>query len=129
MPKSLKLYIAGVVALSAIALVAATLVIPVDPNIAIPLNGSLNAGPGLETFLGVAFWTLLALVGSALPVQLPRGTQHAVAIAPIMGSIFLGGPTAGAWVAAIGTTEVRELRGRIPWYGSLANHAGLVIPP
>src|SRR6478609_2406724 len=128
MPKSLKLYIAGVVALSAFALVAATLVIPVDSNIAIPLNGSLNAGPGLETFLGVAFWTLLALVGSALPVQLPRGTQHAVAIAPIMGSIFLGGPTAGAWVAAIGTTEVRELRGRIPWYGSLANHAGLVIP-
>ena len=45
-----------------------------------------------------------------------------------MGSLFLGGPFAAAWVAAIGTTEVRELRGRIPWYGSLANHAGLVIP-
>jgi len=45
-----------------------------------------------------------------------------------MASLFLGGPAVGAWVAAIGTTEVRELRGRIPWYGSLANHAGLVIP-
>ena len=31
-------------------------------------------------------------------------------------------------MAAIGTTEVRELRGRIPWYATLANHAGLVIP-
>ena len=54
MPKSLKLYVAGVVALSAVALVAATLVIPVDPDIAIPLNGSLSASPGFETFLGVA---------------------------------------------------------------------------
>ncbi len=34
MPKSLKLYIAGVVVLSAVALVAATLVFPVDPAIA-----------------------------------------------------------------------------------------------
>jgi len=45
-----------------------------------------------------------------------------------MGSLFLGGPTVAGWVAAIGTTEVREIRGRIPWYGTLANHAGLVIP-
>ena len=49
MPKSLKLYVAGVVALSAVALVAATLVIPVDSDIAIPLNGSLSASPGFET--------------------------------------------------------------------------------
>jgi putative nucleotidyltransferase with HDIG domain len=28
----------------------------------------------------------------------------------------------------LGTTERRELRGEIPWYGSLANHAGIVIP-
>jgi putative nucleotidyltransferase with HDIG domain len=45
-----------------------------------------------------------------------------------MAAMFLGGPAVGGWVAAIGTTEVRELRGRIPWYGTLANHAGLVIP-
>ena len=35
---------------------------------------------------------------------------------------------AGIWVAMIGTTELRELRGRIPWYGTLANHAGLMLP-
>ena len=45
-----------------------------------------------------------------------------------MGSMFLGGPLVAGWVALIGTTELRELRGRIPWYGTLVNHAGLVIP-
>ena len=40
----------------------------------------------------------------------------------------LGGPAVAGWVAAIGTTEMRELRGRIPWYGSLANHAGAILP-
>ncbi len=31
-------------------------------------------------------------------------------------------------MAAIGTTEVRELRGRVPWYGTLVNHAGASLP-
>ncbi len=128
MPKSLKLYIAGVVALGAVALVATTLVFLPYPEIALGYDPTAGQPSDASVFLGIVFWTILALVGSALPVQLPRGSQHAVAIAPIMAALFLGGPTVGAWVAAIGTTEVRELRGRIPWYGTLANHAGLVIP-
>jgi putative nucleotidyltransferase with HDIG domain len=40
----------------------------------------------------------------------------------------LGGPAVAGWVAAIGTTELRELRGRIPWYGTVTNHAGIVLP-
>ena len=40
----------------------------------------------------------------------------------------LGGPVAAGWVALIGTTEVREIRGRVPWYGTAANHAGVVLP-
>jgi putative nucleotidyltransferase with HDIG domain len=59
---------------------------------------------------------------------MPRGTLVSVAIAPIMAAMALGGPVAAGWVAALGTTEMRELRGRIPWYGSLANHAGIVLP-
>ena len=43
-------------------------------------------------------------------------------------SLFLGGPAVAGWVAAIGTTELREIRGKIPWYGTLANHAALVVP-
>ena len=130
MPKSLKLYLAGVVAVGALALIAATLVfVPPKPAIAIRLTSSPPSFPTeLELLLGVAFWTILTLVGSAFPVRLPRGTHQAVAVAPIMASMFLGGPAVGGWVAAIGTTEMRELRGRIPWYGTLANHAGLVIP-
>ena len=88
-----------------------------------PTSGAIRAET--QVLLGIAFWTFLALLGSAFPVQLPRGTQQAVAIAPILGSVFLGGPAVGGWVAAIGTTEVRELRGQVPWYGTLANHAGL----
>ena len=130
MPKSLKLYIAGVVAVGAIALTAATLwFFRPDSAIAVRLTSMPPSPPtDVEVLLGVAFWTILALVGSAFPVRLPRGTHQAVAVAPIMASMFLGGPAVGAWVAAVGTTEMRELRGRIPWYGSLANHAGLVIP-
>jgi putative nucleotidyltransferase with HDIG domain len=129
MPRLLKLYIASVVAVGAVALAAATLVFHPQPEIAIRVASGPSPGPtDLEVLLGVAFWTVLTLVGSAFPVQLPRGTHQAVAIAPIMASIFLGGPAVGGWVAAIGTTEMRELRGRIPWYGTLANHAGLVVP-
>ena len=129
MPKSLKLYLAGVVAVGALALIAATLVFPPDPGIAARISSTPPSLPtDLELLLGVAFWTIITLIGSAFPVRLPRGTHQAVAVAPIMASMFLGGPAVGAWVAAVGTTEMRELRGRIPWYGSLANHAGLVIP-
>jgi putative nucleotidyltransferase with HDIG domain len=45
-----------------------------------------------------------------------------------MAATILGGPTAGAWVGLLGPTEIREIRGRIPWYGTLANHGGAVIP-
>lgn len=124
MSKSLKLYIAGVVAAGAFALVATTFLFEVDPRI-----GVADSLPEeLSTLLGILFWVALALVTSALPVRMPRGTLVAVSVAPILASIALGGPAVGAWVAAIGTTEVRELRGRIPWYGTLANHAGLVLP-
>ncbi|HJP89217.1 MAG TPA: HD-GYP domain-containing protein [Candidatus Limnocylindrales bacterium] len=77
---------------------------------------------------GLLFWTALALLTSALPVRMPRGILIAVSIAPIVAATNLGGPAAGGWVALIGTTELREIRGKIPWYGTLANHAGIVLP-
>ncbi len=128
MPKSLKLYIAGVATASAIALAVATLLFTRVEAIALVPLGQTAAPNIAQILLGVAFWTFLTLVSSALPVQMPRGTQQAVSIAPILGAIFLGGPAVGGWVAAIGTTELREVRGRIPWYGTLANHAGVVLP-
>ena len=124
MTRSLKLYIAGVVASSAFALIATTLLFPIDPALG---AGFLVLGPAAP-IAGLAFWTILTLLASAMPVRMPRGTLVGVAIAPQLAASFLGGPTAAAWVSLIGATEVRELRGRIPWYGTLANHAGITLP-
>ncbi len=126
MPQSLKAYVTGVVTVSAVALLVATLVFPANPNIAL---GSSGPTPTIfEIWLGVAFWIALTLIASALPVKLPMGTHQAVAMAPLIAAMSLGGPAVAGWVAAIGSTEMRELRGRIPWYGSLVNHAGATLP-
>jgi hypothetical protein len=82
----------------------------------------------LGVFAGLTFWVVITVFASALPVRMPRGTIVSVSIAPIVAAMALGGPVAAGWVAALGTTEMRELRGRIPWYGTLFNHAGLVLP-
>jgi HD-GYP domain-containing protein (c-di-GMP phosphodiesterase class II) len=82
----------------------------------------------LATLAGAGFWTVITLFAGALPVRMPRGTLVSVAIAPIVASMYLGGPVAAGWVALIGTTELREITGRIPWYGTAANHAGVVLP-
>lgn len=59
-----------------------------------------------------------------------------------MATMVLGGPLAGIIVAAIGTTDGREIRGlfrlaradagntagdEVPWYGTLFNHAAVVV--
>ena len=124
MTKALRVYVTGVVVAGAVALVVATLVF--DPKLAIALD--LGIADGLGIPLGILFWTALTVGASALPVRLPFGSQQAVGSAPILAATFLGGPAVGGWVAALGTTEVRELRGAIPWYGTLANHAGIVLP-
>src|SRR6476659_529075 len=136
MPRNLKLYISGVVTLSALALLVATRLFPAEARIALTFTvanipGVAENAPDptqLQIFAGIAFWTVLTLLASAFPVRLARGTHRAVAMAPIIAAISLGGPAVGGWVAAIGTTEMRELRGRIPWYGSLTNHAGAILP-
>jgi putative nucleotidyltransferase with HDIG domain len=69
----------------------------------------------------------LALAASAMPVQLPRGSVVSVGAAPVIGAAILGGPLAGAAVGILGTVDLREIRGRIPWYGTLFNHAELAI--
>jgi putative nucleotidyltransferase with HDIG domain len=103
-------------------------VFPADERIALDLGLSGPSADEIQILLGVAFWTILTLITSALPVRLPLGSHHAVSMAPVIAAMTLGGPAVGGWVAGIGTTEMRELRGRIPWYGTLANHAGVVLP-
>ena len=83
--------------------------------------------PAIGGLPGVAFWTAATLIAGALPVVLPRGTVVSVSAAPLMAAIFLGGPVAAVAVAAVGTTDLREVRGKVPWYGTLFNHSSIVI--
>ena len=124
MPKSLSIYITGLVTIGALALVVTSFVIPVDGTIRL----NVFASETIDILAGIAFWTGLTLLASALPVQMPRGSLINTSIAPIVAAMALGGPTAAGWVALIGTSEYREVSGQVPWYGTLANHAGLVIP-
>jgi len=76
----------------------------------------------------IVFWIVLALVGSSYPVQLPGRSFVDVGFAPVVAAMSLGGPAFAGWVALIGVTQVRELRRQVPWYGVLANHAGMTGP-
>jgi putative nucleotidyltransferase with HDIG domain len=124
MTRTLALFIAGLVALSALALVAASLLYGFDSRIAIPVGSSQAVGIAF----GLLFWIVVTLITSALPVEVPGGVMIALGVAPCLAAMNLGGPAAGGWVALIGSTELRELRREIPWYGSLSNHAGIVLP-
>jgi putative nucleotidyltransferase with HDIG domain len=127
MSKALKLYIAGLVVVSAFALISTSLWFGIDSRIGLQFDGAAGTSQ-LELAAGIGFWILVTVFASALPVRMPGGLLVAVSIAPCIAAMNLGGPAAGAIVALLGTTEVRELRGRIPWFGTLANHAGIVIP-
>ena len=126
MPRSLALSIAGLVAASASALVAASFLYGFDGRIAVTLGAGVSQAVGIA--IGLVFWTLATLVTSAFPVRFPGGAIVAVSTAPVLAAMVLGGPAAAGWVALIGTTELRELRGEIPWFGSLSNHAAIVLP-
>jgi putative nucleotidyltransferase with HDIG domain len=137
MSRSLKLYIAWLVSFSAVALLLTSYlfaqfdvvnghryVLGIRYEFALALTSS----PQINVLLGLAFWIVITLFAGALPVRMPRGTFVSVSIAPVITAMVLGGPVAAGWVALIGTTELREVRGEVPWYGTAANHAGMVLP-
>ena len=103
-------------------LVVATVTVPIGPAIASSaLDGTALAG----TTGGVLLWTLFGLLGSVRTVS--SGGGHFTFHLPFVGAaMILGGPTAGAWVAFLATTDRRELQSQ-PWYGVLANHASIAI--
>ena len=132
MSRSLKLYITGLVGSSAIALILTSFVFSTRTDLILGMRPEISIDPAnpteINVLLGVLFWTLVTFFAGALPVRMPRGTMVSVALAPILAAMTLGGPVAAGWVALIGTTELREVRGRIPWYGTAANHAGALLP-
>lgn len=84
--------------------------------------------PAIQGPYGLAFWVALSLLATASPVRVPRGPFVSVSAAPIVAAGVLGGPSAAAVVSAIGTLEVREFRGGVPWYGLVYNHTSLMLP-
>ncbi len=131
MPRALKLYIIGLVGTSALALGITSLVFVGRPGYILGMTPQISVTTPADergVLAGLAFWIVIALFASALPVRMPRGTLVSVSIAPIVAAMVLGGPVAAGWVAVIGTLEMREIRGRVPWYGSLVNHAAILLP-
>src|SRR4051794_5756929 len=91
--------------------------------------------PAIGDPIGLTFWLIIVLLGSSASVRMPGGTLVDVGIAPLVACAVLGGPTAAVVAATVGTFEVREIRGLIPWvrggvpwYGTAYNHASLLIP-
>ncbi len=120
-------YLTWLVGIALVALVTTSLVIPVNGAIAIEFDQVPGASTP-EILAGILFWTVVAFVASAAPVKLSDGVQVAVSTAPLMAAAVLGGPTAAAWVAVFGSTDLREIKGRVVWYGTLANHAAIALP-
>ena len=134
MPRSLKVYIAGVVDPERNCARSQRLscfprsefpAIAIRSRAGLPVRRLDNS----NILAGIAFWTAAhACRFRSARCDCRAGPNRRVAMAPVLAAITLGGPAVGGWVAALGTTEMREIRGRIPWYGTLANHAGIALP-
>jgi HD-GYP domain-containing protein (c-di-GMP phosphodiesterase class II) len=124
MSRNLKSYLTTLVTSGVILILVTSVVVPVDVQIRL---GVLPVST-VDTALGLVFWTVVTLIASALPVTMGRGTVVNTSIAPLVAVLYLGGPAAAAIVATLGVTEIRELRGRVPWYGTAANHIGVAVP-
>ena len=111
-------------ALAVIALVVITARIPLETSIAVPVS-LFGVDPAV---LGVGLWVLVGLATSARGTADEGRVTIVMGVAPIVAALALGGPTAAIWVALLGSFELRELRGDVPWYGVVANHAMLVVP-
>ncbi len=80
------------------------------------------------TYAGVVFWVLVTVATSAVQVRMPQGSVLDLSIAPLVAAMSLGGPGVAAVVALLGTTQLRELKGAVPWYGVAANRVSLTFP-
>jgi diguanylate cyclase (GGDEF)-like protein len=121
-------YTATTIAAGFGALAVATILLAVSPDLALRASIAVpGLPPGAAGVAGVAAWVAFALAGGLRMLRDPGGHATLTFHLPFIGAaLILGGPVAGAWVAAIGTLDRRELR-EAPWYGLLANHAALVL--
>ena len=103
--------------------IAAALFTRIDPAISL-LPGSPSVfGIGL----GIGFWTIVSLATACISLETPGGSQVSVGVVPLIAAATLGGPLVAVWVALVGTTELRELKGLPPALG-VANHLHIALP-
>jgi diguanylate cyclase (GGDEF)-like protein len=121
--RNLRVYTALEIIFGFGALVLVTLALPLEGAVGLDIP---RLSPQVNEALGVVFWVVLALAGSALFVQRPEGGIVTLDLPFVVAATILGGPVAGGWVAMVGSFELRELR--LPWYGALANHAMATLP-
>lgn len=116
--------VAAYTVVATVMLVWVTISVPVSHEIALPLSvGGID-----PAVLGIGLWVLVSLATSTRGTADEGRAAIVFGVAPVVAVAALGGPTAAAWVALLGSFELREVRGDVPWYGVVANHAMLVIP-
>jgi diguanylate cyclase (GGDEF)-like protein len=134
MPRRLRVSLALLISVGFGALIVVTPLLPVDPRIGIALPDPAHLSP---IAVGLAFWIVLALVGSSFALERPQAFVVTLDLSFIVAATVLGGPVAGGWVAMVGSTELSEIPGTasvhlgrrfarrrsVPWYGVLVNHA------
>lgn len=90
---------------------------------------SLSARGSID-YLRILFWIVLTLLSAAFPVKLPGGVTAHTTTTPIIAAVFdtaLPNPFAVCWIALIGTTEPRDVRREVVWYGTLYNRFAYVL--
>ena len=96
---------------------------------AVLIGVSAPPPPGFD--LGrIFFWTAITFLLAALPVRLPGGIVAHTTTAPLIAAVFdvgLPNPFAIAWIAFLGTVEIRDLRRQIPFWGTLYNRSAYVL--
>ncbi len=110
--------------LGLLAVVIATLVFhPLFPAIALPFS-PLGIDPAVA---GLGLWIVVCM-GTSAQGTLGSGQVPLVfSTGPVMAAGLLGGPAAAAWVALIGSVQVRELRGEVSWSEILAGHGSRAL--
>jgi diguanylate cyclase (GGDEF)-like protein len=124
----LAVYTVVVIAAGALALGVGTLLLLVMPGAHLRSTlGIVGVAEPWSGAAGLAAWTAFALFGGMRILRDPGGhTALSLHLPFIAAAMTLGGPVAGAWVAALGTFDRRELR-EAPWYGVAFNHAALLL--
>lgn len=99
-------------------------------GLAVLISVTLLASPGRVDLARIVFWAVMTFISAALPVKLPGGVVAHTTTTPIIAAMFdseLPNPFALAWIALIGTTELRDLRRELPWFGTLYNRFAYLI--